>query len=53
MKYTANEFQVITGLKLEIELDREDVARLIQGQSIYTDKWMGEKVNFIIKMSSE
>ena len=53
MKYKANEFQVITGLKLEIELSKDDIARLIQGQSVYTDKWMGEKVNFTIKMGNE
>lgn len=53
MKYKANEFQVITGLKLEIELNREDIAHLINGMSVFSDKWMGEKVNFEIKMSNE
>ena len=37
MKYEKNNFQIVQGLKLEIELDDEDIAKLLRGSSIDND----------------
>jgi len=54
MNYKANEFQVVTGLVINIDLEDEDLAKLLSGGQISNDSFYpDQKVLFTIKRKSK